>query len=187
MALLFLSGGCGGGEVERMRSELVEARKEIHALSVENERLIAQCKALEGAVAEVKASHDHLKHREAQLAQWARQLADRFGPGVWYFGPDEKPLPHRSVDRATPMKLVALLNALFKNENLPAVILVGIENGVARVRIEDEEQLTQNMGSAGATSYLLAVTFTLCSLPDIGAVDFDFKGGDHAVPGRYSR
>jgi hypothetical protein len=43
------------------------------------------------------------------------------------------------------------------------------------------------MGTTGATAYIEAVTYTLTSLKNIHYVEFDFKEGDHAIPGRYSR
>jgi spore germination protein GerM len=79
------------------------------------------------------------------------------------------------------------LNRMFKQSQLPQVILVQLNGDTAVVRISNEQQLTQQMGSTGATSYLQAVTYTLTSLPGIDYVEFDFQEGDHAAPGRYSR
>lgn len=186
-ALLVLPLGCGKGEEERLRSELAEARTELGDLAEQNTRLRTQCDQLADRVEELKIAYDQIRQQEARLNHWARLLADRFGPSLWYVGPEDKPLPLHAVAKATPTKLVALLNARFAAEGLPKVILVGVENGVARVRIDNETQLTQSLGSAGATGFIQSVTYTLCSLVDIRAVDFDFKEGDHAVPGRYTR
>ncbi len=121
------------------------------------------------------------------MARWARQLVERFGPSVWYFGPEEKPLPHRLMGNATPQSLTRALNDMFRASDLPEITLVKIENHTAFVHISGNEKLTQAMGSAGAAGYIQAVTFTLCSLAEITSVDIDFKEGDHAVPGLYSR
>lgn len=179
--------GCGNGKIEQLTSELNDTRKEVQALQAENARVKAQCSQLQTELLEMQANYAHLKTREAQLAQWSRQLAEKFGPSVWYFGQDERPLPYRPLENATPQLLIEALNDLLKTAGLPEVTLLRIEENTAFVHIRDDEHLTQKMGSAGATSYIQAVTYTLCSLPDIAYVDFDFREGDHAVPGRYSR
>lgn len=55
------------------------------------------------------------------------------------------------------------------------------------VRIADPTYLTQSFGSAGARAYLAEVTYAFTELPEINVVHFDFKEGDHAFPGDYSR
>jgi len=187
LGAILLLWGCGNGEVEQLASELDETRREVQTLRADNARLNKRYSQLQTELVELQAAYAQLKAREAQLAQWARQLADRFGPSVWYFGQDERPLPYRSVANATPGQLVSVLNELLRSSGLPEVTLLRIEDDTAYVHIQEDEQLTQTMGSAGATGYILAVIYTLCSLPDIAYVDFDFRGGDHAVPGRYAR
>jgi hypothetical protein len=185
--VVFAVWGCGNGKIEQLTSELSDTRKEVRALQAENARVNARCSQLQTELMETQANHAHLKTREAQLAQWSRQLAEQFGPSVWYFGQDERPLPYRLIENATPQLLIEALNDLLKTAGLPEVTLLRIEENTAFVHISDDEHLTQKMGSAGATGYIQAVTYTLCSLPDIAHVDFDFREGDHAVPGRYSR
>lgn len=187
LGAVLLLWACGNGKVEQLASELEQTRKEVQTLRADNARLEARYSQLQTELIELQAAHAQLKAREAQLAQWALQLADRFGPSVWYFGQDERPLPYRTVANATPRLLVAALNELLRSSGLPEVTLLKIEDDTAYVHIQEDEQLTQTMGSAGATGYIQAVTYTLCSLPDIAYVDFDFREGDHAVPGRYAR
>lgn len=55
------------------------------------------------------------------------------------------------------------------------------------VRIADATQLNSQMGSTGAFGYLAEVTYSLTDIPTIHFVHFDFKEGDHAVPGVYSK
>jgi hypothetical protein len=55
------------------------------------------------------------------------------------------------------------------------------------VHIADPSYLTQQMGSSGASMYLLEATYAFTELPDINVVHFDFEEGDHALPGAYSR
>ncbi|WP_257658179.1 hypothetical protein [Parapedobacter lycopersici] len=62
-----------------------------------------------------------------------------------------------------------------------------VSNDTAYVRIADAEYLTQQMGSSGATMYLLEATYAYTELPGIRVVHFDFREGDHAIPGAYTR
>lgn len=185
--ILLLSVGCGDEKAEQLQSELVRSKHTIQMLTEEKNRLAEQLDQLRNTLDELRSEYDNLKVKDSDLAKWSRQMAERFGPGLWYFGPDEKPLPYKSIPNATPDRLVGELNALFKRSHLPRVILTAIKDRTARVRISDERQLTQQMGSTGATGYIQVVTYTLTSLPGIDHVDFDFQAGDHAMPGRYSR
>ena len=186
-AILIMAAGCGNGKLEQVKSELEQTRKEVQALKAENARYKGRFSQLQAENKDLQINLDLLVSREAQLAQWARQLVERFGPAVWYFGPDDKPLPHQSMPNATPQSLTQALNDLFRASDLPQIALIKIEDHTAFVHIRGDEKLTQAMGSAGANSYIQAVTFTLCSLARITSVDIDFKEGDHAVPGLYSR
>jgi hypothetical protein len=185
--VLLLTAGCGDEKAERLHAELSRSKRTIQVLTAEKNRLAEQMDQLRNACDELQSEYDNLKVKDSELAQWSQQMAKRFGPGVWYFSPDEKPLPYKSIPNATPDRLVGELNALFKRSHLPRVILTSIKGHTAYVRISGERQLTQQMGSTGATGYIQVVTYTLTSLPAIRDVDFDFKAGDHAVPGRYSR
>lgn len=55
------------------------------------------------------------------------------------------------------------------------------------VKIDSAVFLTQQMGSAGARAYLAEATYTLTESDSVAVVVFDFKEGDHAVPGIYTR
>jgi hypothetical protein len=96
-------------------------------------------------------------------------------------------------------KLVAALNGTNKDpETLrvnagrapntrPKVKLLTVKNQIASVEVINAEYLTQRMGSSGAQAYLASVTFTLTENPQIKEVKFIFEGGDHAMPGTYTR
>ncbi len=60
-------------------------------------------------------------------------------------------------------------------------------NDTVFVSIPDSKVLTQQMGSAGAQSFMISTTFSLTELKDIDYVSFDFQEGDHARPGVYNR
>lgn len=75
------------------------------------------------------------------------------------------------------------------NLTYPDVIINNIDqkDDVMNVIIEDATFLTQQMGTYGAQEYLLHVVYAFTSLPDIKAVNFQFKEGDHAEPRTYTR
>jgi hypothetical protein len=168
-------------------SQLIEIKKQLTATEAQNRILAADCHRWQETAAQFEADFENLKAKNEDLARWSRQLAGRFGPGLWYVDVDERPLPIKSIPQATPSSLIGELNKLFRRDDMPLVTLDKIDGDTAHVRIDDEAQLTQAMGSTGATAYLQAITYTLTSLNSLNFVDFHFKEGDHAIPGRYTR
>ena len=75
------------------------------------------------------------------------------------------------------------------NKTWPRVQIkfIGTSNDTAFISIPDSEVLTQQMGSAGAESFMISTTFSLTELNGIKYVSFDFDEGDHGVPGVYNR
>lgn len=80
-----------------------------------------------------------------------------------------------------------LVNAL--NENFADVQLKlnKISHDTIFVEIPDSEKFTQQMGSTGSYNYLASAVFNLTELDHIKYVKFDFKEGDHAAPGVFTR
>ncbi|MFZ1983844.1 MAG: hypothetical protein WAU91_05475 [Desulfatitalea sp.] len=185
--LLLLATGCNNGKVRQLSAELAENNKEIDALRAERSQLQEQCTRLQSEAVDLQSEVENLKVKNSELAEWSQQVAARFGPGIWFFGEDERPLPYKSIQNGSPQRLVRELNALFKQSKLPQAVLQKIEKDTAFIHIGDDWQLTQEMGTTGATAYLQAVTYTLTSVPTIDSVEFDFHAGDHAMPGRYTR
>ncbi|KJS31722.1 MAG: hypothetical protein VR64_09210 [Desulfatitalea sp. BRH_c12] len=185
--VLVIHAGCGDGKTKQLNAALEKSKATIQAISDENSQLKEQISRLQTEFNDLQNENSNLKISETELQQWSRQLAEQLGPAVWYPGPYERPLPRKIIERATAEKLVQSLNDLFRQAQLPEVILLKVLGDTAFVDISQDEQLTQQMGSTGATGYIQAVTYTLTSLPGIHYVDFQFKEGDHAVPGRYSR
>ena len=62
-----------------------------------------------------------------------------------------------------------------------------ISNDTIFIKIPDSEKLTQQMGSTGSYNYLAAAVFNLTEVQGLKYVSFDFKEGDHAMPGVFSR
>ncbi len=70
---------------------------------------------------------------------------------------------------------------------LPKIRFQGLEEGILRVDVQNDDYLTQRMGSFGADEFLAVATFTLTEYGGVRAVRFDFREGDHAAPGVYTR
>jgi hypothetical protein len=92
----------------------------------------------------------------------------------------------RSVDRdsLTGETLEKIINKSFLKVQIK---FIRTSNDTAFISIPDSKVLTQQMGSAGAESFMISTTFSLTELKDINYVSFDFEEGDHARPGVYNR
>jgi hypothetical protein len=190
LAALFLLAGavaCENNNTASLQDKITQRDETIRSLETEKAQIVQRCTRLERRLDELRTEHENLKARHETLSRWSRELAQRFGPSLWYFGTDEKPLPIKPLHQAGPEQLLTELNRRFEASGLPRVELVDVEDHVAHVRIREALKLTQEMGTTGATAYLQSVIYTLTSIPGIDYVDFDFPPGAHAIPGRYSR
>ena len=88
-------------------------------------------------------------------------------------------------DTLTSEKLISILN--LKYQDKVRLEFMNISHDTIFVKIDNSGYLTQQMGTAGATDYMISATFTLTELPNIEFVNFDFEVGDHASPGTYGR
>jgi hypothetical protein len=75
------------------------------------------------------------------------------------------------------------------NKTWPRVQIkyLGTSNDTAFISIPDSEILTQQMGSAGAESFMVSTVYSFTEINGIKYVSFDFEIGDHANPGVYDR
>ncbi|MFO7823451.1 MAG: hypothetical protein R6V72_05890 [Cyclobacterium sp.] len=75
------------------------------------------------------------------------------------------------------------------NKTWPKVQIkfIRTSNDTAFISIPDSQVLTQQMGSAGAESFMVSTTYSFTELHGINHVSFDFKEGDHGIPGVYDR
>jgi len=71
----------------------------------------------------------------------------------------------------------------------PEIPLKVLEQNQDTLRLEiiNANFLSQQMGSAGARSYLAEATYAFTEIPGIKTVVFVFEEGDHARPGAYTR
>lgn len=84
----------------------------------------------------------------------------------------------------TASEMITQLNQNYEDVQLE---LNKISNDTIFIKIPDSEKLTQQMGSTGSYNYLASVVFNLTELQGMKYVSFDFKEGDHAMPGVFSR
>lgn len=164
-----------------------ETARQLAAAQAENSALHQKISDLQSRIAALEAEHENLIAKHNELELWSRELVSALGPSVWTPGTYERPIPIQFYPKASVTQLVNALNQHFQSLRLPRIKLTGVEDRTAVVSIEDGEQLTQTMGTTGAQAYMGSVTYTLCSLKDVDCVEFRFKMGTHAVPGRYCR
>ncbi len=87
----------------------------------------------------------------------------------------------------TALSIDALTQALVSNYPEVPLTVDRVSGDTLYASIVDAQYLTQQMGSTGAQTYLLEVTYAYTELPNIRAVHFAFEEGDHATPGTYTR
>jgi hypothetical protein len=69
----------------------------------------------------------------------------------------------------------------------PKIKLIKVSADTVYLRVINDFYLTQSMGTAGAEEYITESATSLLEIDGIHYVDFDFKMGDHACPGTYSK
>ena len=92
--------------------------------------------------------------------------------------------PRAHPDNLNEQDLIDALNLKYPEIKLERV---SNEGNKTIVKIEDSSYLTQEIGSAGARTYLAEATYALTEVNGIESVDFRFKPGDHAMPGILTR
>jgi len=168
----------------RTGERLQTLQAENQGLAEDNKALRQVNQDLQDRLELLNAEYENLAIQRDELRRWTRELARACGPSVWKPGVYEYPLPYKLYDAATAEQLLDELNGLLRAKSLPQVRLRQIRDTTAHVGIHGETVLTQQMGTTGAAAYMNAVAYTLCSLKQITCVDFEFRSGDHAVPGR---
>lgn len=80
-----------------------------------------------------------------------------------------------------------LIRILNKRNTEPKIKFIDLTNDTIKIKIENDEFLTERMGSAGAESFLGETVFTLTEIETIKYVNIEMDYGSHASPGVYSR
>jgi len=75
------------------------------------------------------------------------------------------------------------------NRKYPDIFITDptIKNDTVFVKIKDATYLTQGTGSMGAKIFLAESTYSFTQIPGVAYVNYDFKIGDHASPGTFTR
>jgi hypothetical protein len=110
---------------------------------------------------------------------------------IWKYGYNQQ-TEELEMTQLRPVDRDALTGDILEeiiNKSWPKVQIkfTGTSNDTTFISIPDSEVLTQQMGSAGAVSFMISTTFSFTELKGINYVFFDFKEGDHAIPGVYNR
>ena|SRR5690554_6432454 len=80
-----------------------------------------------------------------------------------------------------------LINILNKRNVLPKIKFLDIQSDTILILIDNDQYLTEQMGTTGAYSYLGETVFTLTENDSIRFVKIEMDVGSHANPGVYSR
>lgn len=83
-----------------------------------------------------------------------------------------------------PENIIASINQRYPDIQLE---FIKTSSDTVYTKIPDATYLTQQMGSAGPSLYISGVVYSLTEVPHIHYVNIDFKEGDHAQPGTFSR
>lgn len=176
--------GCDSNEINELKFNLKEAEGRLNKAYTEIELLNTQNQDLRKKYEQVVHDYENLQLKRTEINEWIEHMIKGYGPCVWAIGQFERPIPHEFVKKGTPVILIAKLNNIFRKLNSPEATLLKVEDGIAYVKIIEDEKLTQGMGTSGAANYINSIVYTLFSIADIKCVDLDFEEGDHAFPGR---
>ncbi|MFO7983103.1 MAG: hypothetical protein R6V08_06590 [Desulfuromonadales bacterium] len=134
----------------------------------------------------LEARCNDLRRNHQQLKDWAKELAEGYGPGIWTWSArHDLPLYRKPADSATVRGILDELNLYFRRDGNPTLIYRKTEGRTVHLGVSDDMKLTAQMGSTGAAAYIQGVTYSLASLENIDCVYFDIQEGDHAGPGKH--
>ena len=88
------------------------------------------------------------------------------------------------IDTMSAKNIIQLINTNYDSIHLD---YVKTSHDTIYVHIPHSEMLTQRIGSTGAEIYMASATWSLTELKGVKYVNYDFREGDHASPGVYSR
>jgi len=182
---IFCLSGCTNSELERTKSELAEAGRSLEQLQVQNKENKEDIRKLTRELSDANMKNHLLSNQIEALNEWAKKLTDGYGTGIWITEDAVYPIFAKSMKSADVNDIINELNQIYEKNRLPKVLFQKIKDRKAYVEIENSDQLTQRMGTSGASSYLNEVTFSICSVKDIDCVNIAFMAGDHALPGDY--
>ncbi len=179
--------GCGNSKSEKAQSELKELNKKHQLALSENTKLSNEIERLQKENKELRIKNEMLANKQEDLKEWSEKLVEGYGTGIWYIDKWSLPIFVKSMPSADVNKIIEELNLRFAKDSLPRIIFKKIKNKTVYVGLDNDDLLTQRMGSYGAATYLNSVTYSIASVKGINCVWFEFEEGDHAIPGEYCR
>jgi hypothetical protein len=193
--------GCANSELEETKHELKEAKEKISVLELalkdangkiesaksENRKLSDQIAKVQEDFKKLRITNSIVTTSYEEMKVWTKKLVGGYGPGLWYFDESKHPVFVKPMKSSDVKGIIQELNERFQGDHLPKIILQKIADKRVYIGVDDEDLLTQRMGSHGATSYINTVIYSITSIKDIDCIWFDFVEGDHAVPGEYCR
>lgn len=113
-------------------------------------------------------------------------------PALPYFVYFDEQAERMEIERDASFDRAALqvdsLTQLFRMHYPQVPLAVTRQEGsTLHLEISDPTYLTQQMGSSGAKTYLVEVTYAFTEIAGIDEVNIVFEEGDHAIPGAYNR
>lgn len=112
-------------------------------------------------------------------------------PSLWTIeippNAETEKLKKPSNEKIKTLSVDQLVNALNNNFTDVQLRYDKISHDTMFVSIPESEKLTQQLGSTGAYNYMATAVYNLTELNQIKYIHFEFKAGDHAVPGTFSR
>ena len=99
----------------------------------------------------------------------------------------EEKLKQPQDEKIKSLSAAQLVSAINDNFSDVQLHFDKISHDTLYVDIPESERLTQQLGSTGAYNYMAMVVYNLTELNQVKFVHFDFKEGDHATPGTFSR
>jgi cell division septum initiation protein DivIVA len=186
-SILAIFYACQNSETDRAKSQLEEANDQIAALQVENQKLNDRIGNLSEDLYQLDIEKEMITNRYNELNNWANRLKNDYGTGIWQTDDSTFPVFKRSMKSASVSEIIKELNKIYQENGFPKVILKKVDGTTVYLTVDNSEQLTQRMGTSGASSYIKEVFFTVASVEGVKCVDLDFEEGDHAAPGGYCK
>ena len=178
---------CNDPELAKNRNELERKTAELKRLQVENQTLKQKNSQLEKAVQTLSIEKEMLVAKQSEWDQWSQKIIANHGAGIWYLDEFTLPVFVKPMPGATATDIIRELNLRYAKDQLPKLILKKLSDTSVTIGVDNVNFLTQQMGTSGATSYIQSAFFSITSIAGIDCVHFEFKEGDHAIPGKYCR
>ncbi len=90
----------------------------------------------------------------------------------------------RGIDTMSATNIVDLIN---NNYDSIHIDYLKTSHDTVYLAIPHSASLTEKSGDTGAENFMASTVYSLTEVKGIRYVNFDFKGGDHAMPGVYTR